>query len=82
MYLVIRLDFGAMGFPTKVQLISRQDSAQYYINFPSAVAQAMEFTKGETVEWIVADKGNLILSRRDVPPNPVDVEKKTKARNS
>jgi hypothetical protein len=38
-----------MGFPTKVQLISRQDSVQYYINFPSAVAQAMEFTKGETV---------------------------------
>ena len=67
-----------MGYPTKVQLISRQDSAQYYINFPSAVAQAMEFTKGETVEWIVADKGNLILSRRDVPPNPVDVEKKTR----
>ena len=55
---------------------------QYYINFPSAVAQAMEFSKGETVEWIVADKGNLILSRRDVPPNPVAVEKKTKARNS
>ncbi len=71
-----------MGYPTKVQLISRQDSVQYYINFPSAVAQAMEFTKGETVEWIVADKGNLILSRQDVPPNPVDVEKKTKARNS
>jgi hypothetical protein len=71
-----------MGYPTKVQLISRQDSVQYYINFPSAVAQAMEFTKGESVEWIVADKGNLILSRRDVPPNPVDMEKKTKARNS
>ena len=71
-----------MGYPTKVQLIQRQDSQQWYINFPAALAQAMEFTKGETVEWIVADKGNLILSRRDVPPNPVAVEKKTKARNS
>ena len=71
-----------MGFPTKVQLISREASEQYYINFPSAVAQAMEFTKGETVEWIIADKGNLILSRHNVPPNPVDMEKKTKARNS
>ena len=67
-----------MGFPTKVQLIQRQQSEQWYINFPSAVAQAMEFTKGETVEWIVADKGHLILSRRVVPPNPVDVEKKTR----
>ena len=38
-----------MGFPTKVQLISRKASEQYYINFPSALAQAMEFSKGETV---------------------------------
>ena len=66
-----------MGFPTKVQLIQREASAQWYINFPSAVAQAMEFTKGETVEWIVADKAHLILTRQDPPPNPVDVQKKT-----
>ena len=46
----------AMGFPTKVQLINRKASEQYYINFPSAVAQAMEFSEGETVEWIVAEK--------------------------
>ena len=45
-----------MGFPTKVQLIQRKDSQQWYINFPSAVAQAMEFTRGEVVEWIVEDK--------------------------
>jgi hypothetical protein len=66
-----------MGFPTKVQLIQRKASEQYYINFPSALAQAMEFAKGENVEWIVADKGNLILSRSDVPANPVDIQKKT-----
>jgi hypothetical protein len=70
-----------MGFPTKVQLISRKASEQYYINVPSALAQAMEFSKGETVEWIVADKGNLILSRKDVPPNPIEVQKNT-ARHS
>ena len=67
-----------MGFPTKVQVISRKDSDQYYINFPSAVAKAMEFSKGETVEWIVVDKGTLILSRRQVPPNPVEVVAKRK----
>jgi hypothetical protein len=66
-----------MGFPTKVQLISRKASEQYYINFPSALAQAMEFSKGEAVEWTVADKGHLILSRKEVPPNPVPIEKKT-----
>lgn len=66
-----------MGFPTKVQLIKRAASEQWYINFPSAVAQAMEFSKGETVEWIIADKGHLILSRQEVPPNPVEPQKKT-----
>jgi hypothetical protein len=70
-----------MGFPTKVQLISRKASEQYYINFPSAVAQAMEFSKGEIVEWIVADKGHLILARKNVPSNPIDVQKKTTRRS-
>jgi len=67
-----------MGFPTKVQLINRKNSEQYYINFPSAVAQAMELSKGETVEWIVHDKAHLILARQDVPPSPIDPQKKTR----
>jgi len=57
-----------MGFPTKVQLIKRQASEQWYINFPSAIAQAMEFSRGETVEWIVEDKALLALRRLDPPP--------------
>ena len=65
-----------MGYPTKVQLIERKDSQQFYINFPAPIAQAMEFTKGELVEWTVADKRHLILSRSSVPPDPVDVKKK------
>lgn len=52
-----------MGFPTKVQLIKRKESEQWYINFPSALAQAMEFERGETVEWIVEDKSQLVLRR-------------------
>ena len=56
-----------MGYPTKVQLIQRQDSQPWYINFPAALAQAMEFTKGETVEWIIQDKTNLILRRPEAP---------------
>lgn len=64
-----------MGFPTKVQLIRRQASEQWYINFPSALAQAMEFAKGESVEWIVEDKAHLILRRPDAPPAPVRVKK-------
>ena len=47
-----------MGYPTKVQLIQRKESQQWYINFPAAIAQGMDFTKGEDVEWTIADKGN------------------------
>ena len=60
-----------MGYPTKVQLISRKSSEQWYINFPAAVAQAMEFERGETVEWIIEDKGSLVLRRQKVPPSVI-----------
>lgn len=58
-----------MGFFTKVQLIRRKASEQWYINFPSAVAQAMEFARGETVEWIIEDKALLALRRPQAPPS-------------
>jgi hypothetical protein len=64
-----------MGYPTKVQLIQRKESQQWYINFPAAIAQAMDFAKGEAVQWTVADKGHLILARDQVPPNPVALKK-------
>ena len=52
-----------MGFSTKVQLIKRKSSEQWYINFPSAVAQAMDFGRGEVVEWFIEDKETLVLHR-------------------
>ena len=58
-----------MGFPTKVQLIKRKAGEQWYINFPSALAQAMSFSRGETVEWHVEDRSLLAL-RRLHPPAP------------
>lgn len=56
-----------MGYPTKVQLIKRQASEQWYINFPSAVARAMEFSRGEVVEWLIEDKETLVLHRPQAP---------------
>jgi len=56
-----------MGYPTKVQLIQRKESQQWYINFPAPIAHAMDFVKGEVVEWIVQDQKTLVLRRRDVP---------------
>jgi hypothetical protein len=52
-----------MGFPTKIQLIKRAKSEQWYINLPSAIAQAMEFERGEMVEWLIEDKHRMILKR-------------------
>ena len=67
-----------MGFATKVQLIKRKLSEQWYINFPSAVAQAMNFKKGETVEWVIEDKAQLVLNRLEPPESAL----KKKRRNS
>src|SRR5256885_16344826 len=54
-----------MGFPTKVQTIKRKGSEQWYINFPSALAQACEFGYGENVEWILEDRFTLTLKRAE-----------------
>jgi len=71
-----------MAYPTKVQVIQRKLSEQWYINFPAAIAQGMDFVKGEEVLWTIADKGNLILSRKQVPPNPIDLKKTLRSSKS
>jgi hypothetical protein len=65
-----------MGAPTKVQLIDRKNSQQWYVNFPAAIAQAMQFERGELVEWLIEDKQHLILRRTRVPAAPVAVKKR------
>ena len=52
-----------MGYPTKVQLISRKKGRQWYVNFPNALAEAMNFVKGETVEWTVVSTKCLQMIR-------------------
>lgn len=59
-----------MSYPTTVQLIQRKRSQQWYVNFPAAVANALDFAKGETVEWTLLDRGRLLLVRRRVPKAP------------
>jgi hypothetical protein len=59
-----------MPYPTTVQLIQRRRSQQWYVNFPAAVANALDFAKGETVEWTVWDRRRLLLARRRVPKTP------------
>ena len=52
-----------MGYPTTIQLISRDKGNHWYVNFPNALAKAMDFKKGEVVEWEVQDKMVLSLRR-------------------
>jgi len=65
-----------IGCPTRVQEIARKNSQQWYINFPAAIAQALQFQKGEICEWIIENRQQLLLKRRAVPVLPVDVKKK------
>ena len=46
----------------------RRRAQQWYVNFPNALAQALELRKGETVEWEVESRQILVMVRRDVPP--------------
>ena len=65
-----------MGYPTRVQLIQRKRSEQWYINFPAALARAMEFHKGEVVEWVVRDHETLVLQRRPEATAPAGKKKR------
>jgi antitoxin component of MazEF toxin-antitoxin module len=53
-----------MGFQTKVQLIKRSKSEQWYINIPVSLAKSLELKKGEEVEWIVNDSREFVLERK------------------
>ena len=53
-----------MGYPTKMQAIKRGKSFQWFINFPAALAAAMDFEKSEIVEWEIIDKNTLRLKRK------------------
>jgi len=70
-----------MGYPTRIQLIDRKASQQWYVNFPSAIAQAMEFHKGEVFEWVFQDQRSLLLRRTGSAGPADDPGKKKRARS-
>jgi hypothetical protein len=70
-----------MGYPTRIQLIDRKASQQWYVNFPSAIAQAMEFHKGEVLEWVFQDRRSLLLRRTGSVEPANDPGKKKRAKS-
>lgn len=67
-----------MGYPSKVQLIQRRTSTQWYVNFPAALARALEFEKGEVIEWVIQDKHHLVLRRVEALKTATPVPEKKK----
>jgi len=52
-----------MGYLTKIQKVERPTNQSFYVNLPSALAQAMNVEKGEKFEWIIENKNLLLLQR-------------------
>jgi bifunctional DNA-binding transcriptional regulator/antitoxin component of YhaV-PrlF toxin-antitoxin module len=53
-----------MGYLTKVQVIERANNTrQYYFICPAPLAQAMEFAKGEEIEWAIEDRDTVVIRR-------------------
>jgi antitoxin component of MazEF toxin-antitoxin module len=52
-----------MGYITKIQKVERPTNQSFYVNLPSALAQAIALEKGEECQWLVEDKNTLILVR-------------------
>ncbi len=52
-----------MGYACRVQKITREKQNSYYVNLPTAVAEALEIKKGEVFEWSVEDRNTLVLQR-------------------
>lgn len=56
-----------MGYPSTIQLIVRKDSKsdQWYAFFPKALAEALNFKKGEKVEWEIETKNCIKMIRKN-----------------
>lgn len=54
-----------MGYQSKLQVIERAGGTrQFYFICPAPLAEAMEFEKGEDIEWVVVDKHHLAIKRQ------------------
>jgi antitoxin component of MazEF toxin-antitoxin module len=63
-----------MGYITKIQKVERPTNQTFYVNLPTAIAQAIDLEKGEEFEWIVENK-NLLILRRSRPIKPFRLSK-------
>ena len=53
-----------MGYKVKIQKVNRGRTKSFYVNFPAAVAEAVQIKKGEEMEWIIENKNTFVLKRK------------------
>ena len=52
-----------MGYKIKIQRVERGNTKSFYVNFPAAIADAGNITKGEEMGWCIHDRDTYILRR-------------------
>lgn len=52
-----------MGYKIKIQRVERSTTKSFYVNFPAAVAEAGNISKGEEMEWFIEDRDTYVLKR-------------------
>ena len=52
-----------MGYKVKIQKVERPTNRSFYLNFPVAIAEALNVEKGEEFEWEVQDSNTFTLHR-------------------
>jgi hypothetical protein len=66
-----------MGYRVKLQKVERPTNRSFYLNFPVALAEALDVHKGEEFEWVVEDRNTLVLQR--VKPRPALRKKRSRS---
>lgn len=57
-----------MGYDVKIQKVERPTNRSFYVNFPAAIAEALNIKKAEVFEWTIEDKNTLVFSRKKKSP--------------
>ena len=67
-----------MGYKIKIQRVERKTTKSFYVNFPAAVAEASNITKGEELEWIIVDRNTFVLKRVKPTKSILSIKKSKK----
>ena len=54
-----------MGYDVKIQRVDRGKTKSFYVNLPAAIAEAAGVVKGEEWEWLIEDKNEFVLRRKN-----------------